>query len=92
MKPSGNRRKRKVIDPQLQFGLMLYAFLAGGVAVLVHGVLVSRAMAKNPKERFADASEMARALKALKALQRSGGRRRSPTVRGAGSADPGHVP
>lgn len=41
-----NSRSCKIIDPDLQFGLMLYALLAGGVAVLVHGVLVTRAISK----------------------------------------------
>lgn len=40
------RRKRKIIDPELQFGLMLYALMAGGVAVLIHGLLVTRAISQ----------------------------------------------
>lgn len=46
MSSTDNRRKHKVIDPQLQFGLMLFTLLSGGVAVLIHGLLVTRAVSR----------------------------------------------
>lgn len=47
---SKERRKQTVIDPQLQFGLMLFSLLAAGIAVLIHGVLVTRNMTRLARE------------------------------------------
>ena len=62
-----DRRSTRQADPGLRFGLLLLALVVGGLAVLVHGVLVTRAVSRLAADG-ASGRELLEALPAIVAV------------------------